>query len=130
MSSNDSVNHPAHYTSHPSGVECIDIVRHMSFNIGGAIKYLWRADLKSGGTKAIEDLEKARFLIEDEIKRRKKSPSPILQSGIVKRECQHEFRDIPSGDCEGVQCLKCLKIVWGSDPVVGLSPSAQKGGAQ
>lgn len=63
----DNVNHPAHYTSHPSGVECLTIVRHMGFNLGNALKYIWRADLKGA---AIEDLEKARFYIEDEIHRR------------------------------------------------------------
>lgn len=64
----DNVNHPKHYTSHPSGVECIQITRHMGFNCGNIVKYVWRADLK-GNT--IEDLEKARFYINDEIKRRK-----------------------------------------------------------
>ena len=66
--SRDNVNHPQHYTSHPSGIECIEVVRHMGFNLGNAIKYIWRADLKGN---AIEDLEKAHFYIEDEIRRRK-----------------------------------------------------------
>lgn len=64
----DMVNHPAHYTSDPSGVECIDIVRHRNYNIGNAIKYLWRAGLKNED-KHIEDLKKAIFYITDEIKR-------------------------------------------------------------
>ena len=34
----DNVNHPKHYTSHPSGVECITVVEHMNFNTGNAIK--------------------------------------------------------------------------------------------
>lgn len=71
---NDVVNHPSHYTSDPSGVECITITRHRNFNIGNAIKYLWRAGLKKDAelndtTKNIEDLRKAVFYIEDEIKR-------------------------------------------------------------
>lgn len=41
-----SVNHPIHYNQHPSGIECIDIVRHHDFNIGNVIKYIWRAGLK------------------------------------------------------------------------------------
>lgn len=65
----DPVNHPKHYTSHPSGVECIQITRHMTFNLGNAIKYLWRADQKGA---QIEDLRKAIFYIEDEIKRLQK----------------------------------------------------------
>jgi len=64
----DMVNHPAHYTSDPSGVECIQIVRHRNYNIGNAIKYLWRAGLKNED-KHIEDLKKAIFYISDEIKR-------------------------------------------------------------
>lgn len=65
---NDVVNHPVHYTSHPSGIECIQITEHMGFNLGNAIKYIWRADLKNN---AIEDLEKAKFYIERELKKRK-----------------------------------------------------------
>jgi hypothetical protein len=65
----DKVNHPKHYTSHPSGVECIHITEHMGFNLGNAIKYIWRADLKN---KAIEDLRKARWYLEREIQRRTK----------------------------------------------------------
>lgn len=63
----DPVYHPKHYTSHPSGVECITVTRHMGFNLGNAMKYLWRADLKSG----VEDLEKAVWYIQDEIARLK-----------------------------------------------------------
>jgi hypothetical protein len=63
----DKVNHPLHYTSHPSGVECIFITQHMNFCLGNAIKYIWRADLKDN---AIQDLKKALFYIEKEISRR------------------------------------------------------------
>lgn len=62
----DPVNHPTHYTSHPSGVECITITEHMNFNVGNAMKYLWRAGLKAD---QIEDLKKAAFYIDREIKR-------------------------------------------------------------
>ena len=65
----DPVNHPKHYTSHPSGVECIQITRHMTFNIGNAIKYLWRCGNKDNQT---QDLEKAVWYIKDEINRLKK----------------------------------------------------------
>ena len=63
----DPVNHPQHYTEHPSGVECIQITEHMSFCLGNAVKYIWRADLKHD---AIEDLKKARWYIDREIQRR------------------------------------------------------------
>ena len=70
----NSVNHPARYTSDPSGVECIQITRHRNFNVGNAIKYLWRAGLKEDPAldrkaKTIEDLQKAVFYITDEITR-------------------------------------------------------------
>lgn len=63
----DPVNHPPHYNKHPSGVECITITRHMGFNLGNAVKYIWRADLKGS---SIQDLEKAIWYIQDEINKR------------------------------------------------------------
>ena len=63
----DTVNHPSHYTSHPSGVECITITEHMGFNLGNALKYVWRADLKGD---AVEDLRKARWYIDRELQKR------------------------------------------------------------
>lgn len=66
----DMVNHPPHYTSHPSGIECIQITEHLGFCVGNAIKYLWRADEKGS---AIQDLEKARWYIDREISRRKRA---------------------------------------------------------
>lgn len=63
----DPVNHPEHYTDHPSGVECIQITEHMGFCLGNAIKYIWRADLKGN---AIQDLEKAIWYIQRELERR------------------------------------------------------------
>ena len=42
----DNVNHPKHYTAHPSGIEAIQITEHMNFCLGNAVKYIWRADLK------------------------------------------------------------------------------------
>lgn len=64
----DPVNRPPHYTSHPSGVECITIVRHMTFNLGNAVKYIWRCGQKSSAS-TVEDLKKARWYLDDEIKR-------------------------------------------------------------
>ena len=65
----DMVNHPPHYKAHPSGIECIEITRHMNFNLGNAIKYLWRSGEKGN---QVEDLKKALWYIEDEIKRLEK----------------------------------------------------------
>jgi hypothetical protein len=66
----DPVNHPPHYTAHPSGIECVQIAEHMGFNLGNALKYIWRADLKGN---AIEDLEKASWYLRREIERRSRS---------------------------------------------------------
>lgn len=65
----DMVNHPPHYNDHPSGVECIDIVEHYNFNIGNAMKYLWRAGLKGDEQS---DILKAQWYINREIGRRQK----------------------------------------------------------
>jgi hypothetical protein len=70
----DPVNHPQHYTSHPSGIEVIQITEHMNFCLGNAVKYILRADLK---TNAIEDLQKARWYIDREIQRRTRPGNKI-----------------------------------------------------
>jgi hypothetical protein len=75
----DAVNHPEHYTSHPSGVECIQITEHMPFCLGSAIKYLWRAGHKGD---AVEDLKKAAWYVAREIARlggeqRADAPAPL-----------------------------------------------------
>jgi hypothetical protein len=67
MTDHDPINRPSHYTQHPSGIECITITEHFGFNVGCAIKYLWRAGLKGD---AVEDLRKARWYVEREIARR------------------------------------------------------------
>jgi hypothetical protein len=63
----DAVDHPPHYTSHPSGVECIQVTEHFNFNVGNAIKYLWRCGLKGND---VEDLRKSAWYINREINRR------------------------------------------------------------
>lgn len=77
MSKHDSVNHPKHYTSHPSGVECIQITEHYNFCIGNCIKYLWRNGLKNDSysdpvEKQIEDCQKAAWYLNREIENLKR----------------------------------------------------------
>jgi hypothetical protein len=60
----DNAKKPKHYNSHPSGVECIDITKHMNFNLGNAVKYIWRCEDKG---KKIEDLENAIQYLQYEI---------------------------------------------------------------
>mgnify|MGYP001565599913 CR=1 FL=1 len=71
----DAVNHPTHYNSHPSGVEAIEIVEHFNFNVGNAIKYLWRAGLKGN---ALEDLHKAVWYVQREIRRLEAYPRDLV----------------------------------------------------
>lgn len=84
----DNVNHPRHYTSHPSGIEPIDIVRHMNFNLGNVVKYIFRADFKGG----LEDLKKAAWYLSDEIKRREGTVSTSLPE-----KCAATTGDAPAG---------------------------------
>lgn len=57
----DMVNNPPHYNSHPSGVECIEITRWMTFTGGNAFKYVFRAEHKNGR----QDYEKAIWYLRD-----------------------------------------------------------------
>lgn len=66
----DNIHKPKHYTEHPSGIECIQVTEHMGFNLGNAIKYIWRCDLK---LDAIEDLKKAKWYIDREISKRERT---------------------------------------------------------
>lgn len=85
----DNVNHPPHYTSHPSGIECIVITRHMGFNLGNVMKYIWRDGLKEDEVP-LEALKKARWYLDDEINRRKQALiSDVLDAQTLTEE---EFR--------------------------------------
>lgn len=70
----EQVSHPSHYAwlKDLCGVEPLDICRHLDFNIGNAVRYLLRKDKVDGNKtkteKRIEDLRKAVFYIQDEIK--------------------------------------------------------------
>lgn len=66
-----TVNHPSHYRS-ASGHEAIDVIEawNLGFNLGNALKYISRCGLKEMGNieKEIEDLEKAKWYIERQLK--------------------------------------------------------------
>ncbi|MEU1353861.1 DUF3310 domain-containing protein [Streptomyces cinnamoneus] len=62
----DQVNHPDHYTSHPSGIECIQVTQHLDFLLGNVVKYLWRFGLKPD-TPSLQDLKKARWYLDHKI---------------------------------------------------------------
>ena len=84
---NDAVEHPSHYCSHKSGVECIEISEHMNFCLGNAMKYVWRAGLKEDGDE-IQDLKKAIWYINREISRRERE---------ITKKCLMTMEDRNSG---------------------------------
>lgn len=61
----DPVDHPKHYTSHPSGIEPIEITRYEDFLTGNVIKYVMRHRYKN---RPVEDLKKARFYLDERIR--------------------------------------------------------------
>jgi hypothetical protein len=109
MGKEDVVNHPKHYTSHPSGVECIEITRHYCFSIGNAIKYLWRAGLKTeqgmqDEEKEIQDLEKAIWYIKDRI-------NQITNARRIVRFTPAGYDEHPSGvECGNIAQYYCESI--------------------
>lgn len=85
----DNINHPKHYTGFSNGSEVIDITENCTFNAGNAIKYAARAGRTDGNVKGniLEDLNKAKWYIEREIKR--------LETGIsAEAEEQEDNRDL------------------------------------
>lgn len=102
----DPVN-PGHYRQHPAGVECIDVTEAMGFNLGNAVKCLWRAGLK--GDPQV-DLRKARWNIQRERTRRALGkPGPSARPVTV--ACEHEaaFAAFPD------PLATTLKLLWWSD---------------
>lgn len=65
---NDNVNHPAHYTD--GNIEVIDFIedKKLGYHLGNAVKYIARAG-KKDPAKYIEDLQKAVWYLQREIKR-------------------------------------------------------------
>jgi len=84
----DAVNNPDHYQQFP--VEVIEITEHLNFCMGNAVKYILRADFKGN---AIQDLEKARWYIDREIRRRKEQDDAVDQA----------LEDLKVGDDPAVQ---------------------------
>lgn len=103
----EQVNHPKHYNNHPQGLECIDIIRHYTFDIGCAIKYLWRAGLKesfwrSNNDKAVEDLQKALWYINDyKVNQAKRTygryTGEFHMAGLIRHETLCSLRVISDG---------------------------------
>lgn len=106
MEEKQNVNHPSHYTQHPLGIECIDVIRHYTCDIANAIKYLWRAGLKQDADKTaidkeLEDLGKALWYINDYLDNRGNYRVNLMQQAIVHisvlKMTHHTVDDIISG---------------------------------
>lgn len=122
----ENVIHPKHYNGHPAGIECIDVIRHYTCDIGNAIKYLWRAGLKpemglSAAQKEIEDLRKAVFYIEDYAASRPLTYRPTtalnVSLEIVRAATGYDCRQITDGlnrfISMALQCLLPVGIIHG-----------------
>lgn len=122
MSKEDQVNHPKHYNSHPSGVECKDVTRHMSFDAGNAVKYLWRNGLKDGNP-VLQELKKSRFYIIDEAKR-------VSEISAKRIKDAHEFKNFEGIACDTItdhmteNIAAVVKSMWASG-LYGFEPSEE-----
>lgn len=89
MKNNDNINHPDHYTGHPSGIECIEVAQYMGFCLGNAVKYIWR-DGQKAGEDVNDDLRKAIWYIQCEIDKRidemELEKECNIESGLAKAE--------------------------------------------
>jgi hypothetical protein len=127
----DLINHPPHYTSHPSGIECIQVTEHMNFNVGNAIKYLWRASEKG---RHLEDLRKARWYIDREIKRVEGPPiKPLSMTraeerwDVLKEDHQQERLGAVKGDSHpGPWCLCAMASTQCAYYTEGIRPEGTR----
>lgn len=126
----DNVNHPPHYTNSDAKcdcgrtIECIDIVRHMDFNLGNCIKYIWRNRMKGN---ALEDLKKARWYLDDEIRQRESTITQNVVNDInsircvacnktyssaqyYHHKCDHNFTEATCGGCDQTMDLSIIPI--------------------
>lgn len=83
------VDHPSHYCSSKATcshcgrrIECIDVTRHMDFNIGNAFKYLWRYKEKNGSI----DLKKAVWYIRDQIFIEEEKEEQEKRNALIERK--------------------------------------------
>ena len=123
------VNHPLHYNVHPNGIECIDVVEGFNFNVGNAIKYLWRAGLKSDD--AVKDLEKAAWYVQRELERAKTKLNSIPYSEYrAKRLVEIDTTDTVTdkGDYSGEDVTETVWPATVLAPTVLSIPMAQENG--
>ena len=123
--SHDPVNNPSHYTSHPSGIEAIQVTEHMNFCIGNAIKYLWRAGLKTeegidARAKQIQDMEKAVWYVKREIERISSNEQRVSEGVLESAPAQssdevHRTHESSDNVVEELDFTKCKLSAHGED---------------
>ena len=111
----DNVNHPKHYTSHPSGVEAIEITRWLRGPYSNACKYVMRGWEGLKGDP-IEDLRKALWYLNDA----EKFPD---DGDILPPNADMRWREYYEAEpCEEKkECLGCILIAaeieeWNKPP--------------
>ena len=116
---NNPVDHPSHYTTHPSGIEAIEVCGRMGFCTGNAFKYVFRFKNK---WSPLEDLKKAIWYIDREAFQRGVSTKdkPTVSSRVlaahwrVERVKTGELIDRIVGSRPG-NAEKALFYIWLAD---------------
>lgn len=116
MTEEDVVSHPKHYTSHPSGIECIEITEHMGFCLGNAFKYITRLGLKDD---IAQDLRKAVWYIDREIDKRG-GEAPSLKDITERKEKITKWCDSELDD----RLATIYEALWLSDQEYGTTTGA------
>ena len=75
-SHSDEVNHPKHYNSHPSGIECVEYEELLPGNLAHACVYVWRHTDKG---QPVKDLQKALWFIDREAARTSSERASVLE---------------------------------------------------
>lgn len=91
-----NVNNPTHYAT-KSGVAVIEITRHLSNNLGNAVKYMLRAG-KKGDAK--EDMAKAAWYLVDEYNRLDPGQEAIHSPRAIRWLCANVADHMPIGSFE------------------------------
>ena len=110
---NEKVDHPRHYNQSPSGIECIELIEHLSCNIGNAVKYIWRCGLKQTETP-LRDLRSARWYTMREDRRielYELEDEPKLKTDVVWRALA---RQVIAKDCNGILGRYLLALLEGN----------------
>lgn len=120
-SMNDAVNHPKHYTSHPSGIETIEITGKLPFALGNAVKYLMRSQYKKN---RIEDLKKARWYLEYHAKHWSKVFETfdlyLILEQFRRTVMSHSYQRSPEDSI-----LVQLFYIWVHDKLVEVNPASE-----